>query len=61
MKITLGHRITVSSKLLFHKLKSTFTLKEKVKAMQTCMKISAGNTSRIALIINYLYEVKRMD
>lgn len=55
MKITLGHRITLSSKLLSHNLKPTFTLKEKVKAMQMCMEISAGNTSRIALIINYLY------
>lgn len=53
MKITLGHRMTLSSKLLSHKLKPTFTLKEKLKTMKIFM--AAGNTLRIVVIINYLY------
>lgn len=53
MKISLGHKMTLSSKLHFSKLRRTFTLKEKV---QVCMKLSAENISRMTLIINYLYQ-----
>lgn len=53
MKISLGHKITLSFKLHSSNLRLTFTLKEKV---QVCMKLSAGNISRMTLIINYLYQ-----
>lgn len=53
MKISWGHKMTLSSKLHSSKFGPTFILKEKV---QVCMKISTGNISRMTLIINYLYQ-----